>query len=125
MSAATSLTTSPLITVELFHVASSSRRVVDTTYLGMAFIWSAKPTGSSMVGQACREGLIGDPTEELCLGPLQLLELELVPFVAPVEAKGPTGVLEAFGTARVLHDPVQRNEFGYDDPAHDAASVTR
>ena len=51
-SAVTSRITSPLITVELFQVASSSCKVVDTTYLGMAFIRSAKPTESCMVGHA-------------------------------------------------------------------------
>jgi hypothetical protein len=36
--------------VELLQVASSSRSVVDTTYLGMEFMESAKPTGSWTVG---------------------------------------------------------------------------
>ena len=36
----------------LCHVASASLSMLETTYLGIAFILSAKPTGSSMVGQA-------------------------------------------------------------------------
>ena len=47
-----SRTTSPRITVEFSQVASSSSMVVDTTYLGIPFMRSAKPTSSCMFGQA-------------------------------------------------------------------------
>src|SRR5438132_7006159 len=46
----TSSATSPLSTVELFHSAFS--KVDETTYLGMLFIFSAKPTSSATEGQA-------------------------------------------------------------------------
>ena len=50
LSRVTSPTTSDEITIELFQVGLCS--VVDTTYLGIAFILAANPTSSSMVGHA-------------------------------------------------------------------------
>ena len=46
----TSVARSPLSTVELFQ--SACVRVLETTYLGIAFILSAKPTSSVMPGHA-------------------------------------------------------------------------
>src|SRR4029450_2854505 len=52
------------------------------------------------------------------LGGESLVELELVAVLAARELEAPTPVLESFGPARVLHDPVERDELGYDDSSH-------
>jgi len=39
-------------------------------------------------------------------------------YVAAGDLEGPTSVLEALRSARILHDAVQRHELRYDDPSH-------
>jgi len=112
----TSLTTSPLRTVELFHFGSW--RVEDTTYLPRLFNLSAH----SPVRDAHRGGepLVAAPAQQEGLGPQRLLKLDLGPLfkvLAPKLAE-PAAEPEALLTVRVLDDSVERDVRADHDLAH-------
>jgi hypothetical protein len=56
------------------------------------------------------KSLVSDPPEQERLGVEELVVLELVSLCGPVELEGPPGL---------FHHPVDRHEFGHDNPAHD------
>jgi hypothetical protein len=64
------------------------------------------------------KALVGHAPEEQGVGLERLVELELLALRPAVDLERPAAVLEVLAAARRLHDPVQRNELGYDDPSH-------
>jgi len=108
----TSLSTSPLRTVELFQARLA--RVADTMYLGRLFSLSA--------GLPLRDGHraashLSSPTQKEGPGGQRLVERELGKLRAMSDQADPAAGPEAFVTGRVLDDSVER-----DVPAHDDLS---
>src|SRR5215470_677141 len=65
------------------------------------------------------EPLVGHAPEQLGIGALQLFALELLALGGRV-AEAPAAVLGALAAARVIDDPVERDELGDDQLAHGA-----
>jgi hypothetical protein len=64
------------------------------------------------------EAVVGDATEQQCVGRPRLLPLELIAFGTSCEGVRPADPLEVLGSARRLHDAVDGDVLGHDDPAH-------
>jgi hypothetical protein len=64
------------------------------------------------------EPLVGPAAEQQRVRGHRLVELELVPLVAASDLEGPAAVLEVLRPARILHDPVERDELGHNDLPH-------
>src|SRR5215216_510805 len=64
-----------------------------------------------------REALVRNAPDQQRIGLACLVELELVAILSAVEVEAPSRVLELLPPRR-LHDAVQRDELGYDDPSH-------
>src|SRR6201747_2721340 len=65
------------------------------------------------------KALVGATAQQLRLGLVELVELELVALVPALDREGPAGVLVVLASARRLDHSVQRDALGYDAPAHD------
>ena len=94
------------------------RSVEETTYLGMR----VHPVGEAhrvLHGGPCRgEGLVGHTAEQLASAPSSSSSLNRSPSGPRSNRKVHPACREPLGAARVLHDPVQRDELGYNDPSH-------
>src|SRR5215510_10686456 len=111
----------------LDHVASEHRRVVP--------LGPVERGGDDVLGHAVElvrelalprwpgrgKSLVGHTSQQKRLGVEGLIQLELVAGLATIELEGPTAVLVVLSSTRVLHDAVERDEFGYDDPGHSAS----
>src|ERR1700746_2558677 len=110
----TSLSTSPLRTVELFQAGLA--RVADTTYLGRLFSLSA----SSPLRDGHRAGapLVASPAQKEDPGGQRPVERELGKLRATSDQADPAADPEAFVTGRVLDDSVERDVLAHDDLSH-------
>src|SRR4029077_18809887 len=107
----TSLSTSPLRTVELFQAGLA--RVADTTYLGRLFSLSA--SSPLRDGHRGGEPLVASPAQQEGPGGQRLVERELGKLRAISDQADPAAGLEAFVTGRVLDDSVERDVLAHDD----------
>jgi hypothetical protein len=109
----TSLSMSPLRTVELFQAGLA--RVADTTYLGKLFSLSA----SSPLRDGHRTAShSSSPTQKEGPSGQRLVKHELGKLWAVSDQADPAAGSEAFVTGRVLDDSIERNVLAHDDLSH-------
>ena len=108
------------------HDASSSDNDVDTTYLGIAFIFSPKsPASDLMGGHALANPSYVIATQQLRICSLQLIGLDRVALVTAIELERPAAVGEvrpaplALSSTRILNDAVEGDELADHQPAHE------
>ena len=118
-SRAISSSTLPLMMVEFCHTAVF--RFFETTYFGMPFIRSAKLAVTRGGWPECSEDLVSDSPNRSAPAVPNLLDLEtLLSFVGVLQRPGvlPSRVRVV---SRRLHHPIERHEFGRDQPSHRGA----
>ena len=64
------------------------------------------------------EPLVRLASEQKRVGGEDFVELELVSLGSSLELEGPASAVEPFASARIFHDPVQRDELRHDELSH-------